>query len=83
MPLKSMTFTPITVSTTLLSRQLAALSVRKRLIILAVVPLLGFLASGLTYVAGEDAVGSAFETVKRSTRLADASRDFKGTVVAQ
>ena len=53
---------------------------RTRIIVLALIPVVGFLANGLTYVAGEGDVASAFETVKHSAALADASRDFKSAV---
>ena len=35
-------------------------SVRTRIIVLALIPVIGFLANGLTYIAGERDVGSAF-----------------------
>jgi len=65
-----------------LSRLLTSFSVRTRIVALALIPVAGFLANGLTYVAGEDAVGTAFSTVKRSGALADASRDFKSAIAA-
>ncbi len=61
---------------------LNAISVRTRIIVLALIPVVGFLANGLTYISGERDVGSAFETVKHSAALADASRDFKSAVAA-
>jgi methyl-accepting chemotaxis protein len=63
--------------TTWLSRLLTTFSVRTRLIVLALVPVVGFLANGLTYVAGEREVDSAVRSVAESHALADASRDFK------
>jgi len=63
-----------------LTRLLNTFSVRTRIIVLALIPVAGFLANGLTYVAGENEVGTAFQTVQRSAGLADASRDFKGAV---
>ncbi len=63
-----------------LTRLLATFSVRTRVIVLALVPVVGFLANGLTYVSGEGDVGTAFETVKRSATLSDASRDFKSAI---
>jgi methyl-accepting chemotaxis protein len=60
-----------------LSRLLANFSVRTRIIVLAVIPVVGFLANGMTYIANERETDAAFETVKRSGVLADASRDFK------
>ena len=65
-----------------LHRLLTSVSVRTRIIVLALIPVVGFLANGLTYVSGEGDVGTAFDTVKRSAVLADASRDFKSAVAA-
>ena len=65
-----------------LHRLLASVSVRFRIVVLALIPVVGFLANGLTYVSGEGDVGTSFETVKRSANLADASRDFKSAVAA-
>jgi methyl-accepting chemotaxis protein len=65
-----------------LPRPLASASVRTRIVVLALIPVAGFLANGLTYVSGEHEVGNAFATVKRSSALADASRDFKSAVTA-
>jgi len=61
-------------------RLIASVSVRVRIIILALIPVLGFLANGLTYVSGEGDVGRAFQTVNHSATLAGASRDFKSAV---
>jgi methyl-accepting chemotaxis protein len=60
-----------------LSRLLAHFSVRMRIVVLALIPIAGFLANGLTYLSGEHEVGIAFQTVKQSVVLADASREFK------
>ncbi len=65
-----------------LSRLLASFSVRTRVIVLALIPVVGFLANGLTYVSGEGDVENAFQTVKQARALADASRDFKIAVGA-
>jgi len=63
-----------------LTRLLTYFSVRTRIIVLALVPVVGFLANGLTYVSGEHEVGAAFQTVRQSAALADASRDFKSAI---
>jgi methyl-accepting chemotaxis protein len=62
------------------SRLLATFSVRTRLIALALLPVVGFLGNGFTYNVGEGEVGQAFQTVKQSAALADASRDFKSAI---
>jgi len=66
-----------------LTRVVSSLSVRTRIIVLALIPVAGFIANGLTYLSGEHEVGRAFETVKRSSVLADASRDFKIAIAAE
>jgi methyl-accepting chemotaxis protein len=61
---------------------LASFSVRTRIVVLALIPVAGFLANGMTYISGEGDVGRAFGTVTRSNALADSSRDFKSAVAS-
>jgi hypothetical protein len=61
---------------------LASFSVRTRIVLLALIPVVGFVANGLTFTAGEGDVGRAFATVTHSTALADVSRDFKSAVAS-
>jgi methyl-accepting chemotaxis protein len=61
----------------LLSRLSGALSVRMRLIVLSIIPVIGFVAVGVAYVSSEHTVDAAFASVRQSSRLADASRAFK------
>jgi methyl-accepting chemotaxis protein len=65
-----------------LTRMLASTSVRTRIVALALIPVAGFLANGLTFTSGEGEVGRTFETFTRSAELADASRDFKSAVAS-
>ena len=51
-----------------LARMLTSVSVRTRIVVLAMIPVAGFLANGLTYTSGEGDVGRAFATVTQSTR---------------
>jgi methyl-accepting chemotaxis protein len=60
-----------------LGRRLASFSVRTRIIALALIPVAGFLANGLTFVSGEHEVGATFDNFTKSATLADASREFK------
>ena len=60
-----------------LSRLLTSGSVRTRIVVLALIPVVGFIANVFSYVSGENDVGTAFETVAHSRTLADASRNFK------
>jgi methyl-accepting chemotaxis protein len=62
------------------NRLLANFSVRTRIVVIALVPVVGFAANALTYLSGEREVGAAFRTVRESAALADASRDFKAAI---
>jgi methyl-accepting chemotaxis protein len=53
------------------------LSVRTRIVVLGVIPVIGFLANGIAFMVGDGAVGRAFDSVHRYTKVADASRDLK------
>jgi hypothetical protein len=52
--------------------------VRTRVVVLALIPVAGFLAN-----AGEGNVGRAFATVTQSHALVDSSRDFKSAVAVE
>jgi methyl-accepting chemotaxis protein len=65
-----------------LARTLTSFSVRTRVVLLALIPVAGFLANGLTYTSGETDVGRALGTVTQSNALAESSRDFKSSVAA-
>ena len=52
-------------------------SVRARIIVLGVIPVIGFLANGIAFMAGDVEVGRAFDSVHRYSQVADASRDLK------
>ncbi|HET7847453.1 MAG TPA: methyl-accepting chemotaxis protein [Pseudolabrys sp.] len=64
------------------NRLVSSLSVRVRIVVLALIPVVGFLANGLTYISSEGDVGRAFQTVNRSATLGAASRDFKNAVAS-
>jgi len=66
----------------MLSRLSSALSVRSRLIVLSLIPVIGFAAVGLSYLSSERAVDQAFSSVEQSARLAETSRAFKDALVA-
>ena len=56
------------------------LSVRARIAVLALIPVVGFVANGLNFMSSEHAVERAFDSVQRAATLAEASRDFKGAL---
>jgi methyl-accepting chemotaxis protein len=64
------------------SRTLLSLSVRTRIILLAVTPLVGFGIIGASFVTGERTVESAFESSKTAGATANASRDLKNALAS-
>lgn len=65
-----------------LLRRMPALSVRARIFILAIIPLVGLIIIGVFFANGERQVGAAFDTVQNSSDLANASREFNGALSA-
>ena len=61
-------------------RLISNLSVRVRIIALAIIPVIGFLANGIAFTSGEKEVERAFTTVRQADALAEASRDFKSAL---
>ncbi len=47
---------------------------------MTVIPVIGFLITGIAYQVGETAVDHAFRSAKRASSLSDASREFKGSL---
>ena len=66
-----------------LARIIGSFSVRTPTIVLALIPVAGFLANGVTYVSGEGDVGRADATVTQSHALVDSTRDFKSAVAIE
>jgi methyl-accepting chemotaxis protein len=63
-------------------RQLVhALSVRNRVIMLALIPVIGFVANAATFHTGENNVSAAFGRFKHSTDIVDASRQFNNAIM--
>ena len=58
------------------------LSVRARVAALGVVPIIGFLAYGIAYMASDIEVGRAFDSVRRDNAVVDASSDLKTGLLA-
>ena len=57
-------------------------SVRTRIVALAMIPVVGFLANGIAYMVGETEVSGAFNSVKQAAALADAGQEFKDALAA-
>ncbi len=62
------------------TRIVSSYSVRARIIVLALIPVVGFFANGVSFMSSERTVATAFQTVKHSAALIDASRDFKDAI---
>jgi len=73
-------FSPLSQIASRASRILPALSVRARIVILALTPLIGFAIIGLSFVSGERAVEHAFESMKTASSVAEASRDLRTNI---
>jgi methyl-accepting chemotaxis protein len=56
-------------------------SVRARIIVLAAIPVLGFLVNGIAYTAGEHEVANAFHKADGAADLAEISREFRSNLV--
>ncbi|HXW23629.1 MAG TPA: HAMP domain-containing methyl-accepting chemotaxis protein [Xanthobacteraceae bacterium] len=57
-----------------------AMSVRARIAVVALIPVVGFAANGLNFMSSEHEAERAFNSVRRAAMLAEASRDFKGAL---
>ena len=62
------------------SRLVRALSVRTRILLIALIPVLGFAANGISFMAGEREVADAFERYRRADATADASHSLKEAI---
>src|ERR1043165_4414654 len=65
----------------LLSRLGTGFSVRARLIVLSIIPVVGLVAIASAYLSSEHAVEAAFGSVQQSTRRAETSRAFKDALI--
>ena len=64
----------------ILARFLPALPVRIRILLIAVIPVVGFFFNSLAYRAGENAVERAFANSRRATALAETSGELKSAI---
>jgi methyl-accepting chemotaxis protein len=55
----------------------SALSVRVRIVVLALIPLVGFLAVGMVFTDGGRTIDKAMGAAQQATQVADASRELK------
>jgi methyl-accepting chemotaxis protein len=63
------------------TRFISRFSVKSRIVAITLVPVIAFIATGLTFIGGEREVGAALDSLRKATAVADAGREFKGAVV--
>ena len=61
-------------------RLVSGLTVQTRIVVLAAIPLLGFLANGTAFTTGQVEVENAFASVKHATTLSETSQDLKAAL---
>jgi methyl-accepting chemotaxis protein len=61
-------------------RMLSGLSVRSRIVVLAAIPLAGFLANGTAFTTGQAEVEAAFNSAKHASAVAETSQDLKNGI---
>jgi methyl-accepting chemotaxis protein len=65
-----------------LTKAITSISVRTRIIGIALIPVVGFVVNGVSFVAGENDVTNAFHNVETSDAISDASREFRIALVS-
>src|ERR1700694_896665 len=65
-----------------IAKLITRFSVRTRIVLLAIIPVVGFLLNGIAFTIGESEVANAFDSARRATALADAGQEFKDAVAA-
>jgi methyl-accepting chemotaxis protein len=63
-----------------LVRLISRTSVNARIALIALIPVIGFIANGITFRAGEAEVASAFDVVDRANHLSDAAQGYQGAL---
>ncbi len=62
------------------ARLVRAMSVRTRILLIALIPVVGFIANGISFMSGEREVADAFERYQRAGATSDASQSFKEAI---
>ena len=63
-------------------RLITSMTVRARIIVLAAIPVTGFLVNGIAFMVGQYDVERAFHAAARVTDVSEASREFRSSVNA-
>src|SRR5262245_54249139 len=74
LPLQIRNFSP--------ARLISRVSVRARIVIIAMCPVFGFLANGIEFRSAQSEVGRAFRSAHQAAEVAEASREFKLALTA-
>jgi methyl-accepting chemotaxis protein len=74
LPLPTRKFSP--------ARLISRVSVRARIVIIAMIPVIGFLANGLEFRSAQSEVEEAFHSAHQAAEVAEASREFKLALTA-
>jgi methyl-accepting chemotaxis protein len=61
-------------------RAITSVSVRTRVVVLAAIPVIGFLINGIVFVVGQNEVERAFQAAAQANNVSEASRDFRASV---
>ena len=64
------------------ARLISRLSVRARIVVIAMIPVIGFLANGIAFMSAQSEVEHAFHSAQQAAEVADASREFKMALTA-
>ena len=63
-------------------RMITRVSVRTRIVVLALIPVIGFLVNGIAFMVGEAEVEHAFRTTEQASDVAETSREFRSALIA-
>ncbi|MPZ41578.1 MAG: hypothetical protein GEU95_26740, partial [Rhizobiales bacterium] len=63
-------------------RLISQVSVRTRIIVIAIIPVIGFLANGVEFMTAQREVENAFRSAEQAADVAEASREFKLALTA-
>ena len=63
------------------TRFVSRFSVKSRIVAITLIPVIAFVATGLTFIDGDHEVGAALASLRQATAAADAGREFKSAVV--
>lgn len=63
-------------------RLITSVSVRTRVVVLAAIPVIGFLVNGIVFMVGQHEVERAFHAAAQASNVSEASREFRASVNA-